>query len=139
MEDCPEVMTHDFNLPNHDNELSKAGDIIEKLKLRINKNINKVELITDKQFVGLYEELIMVLDYVGRLSMPVFAVEEQMEEHYKLKYLHSPELGKQLWLDHYENVHYPYTMLKNRCFKLLDEWDRYYKELYEKDPPNWKP
>ena len=139
MEESPEVITHDFNLPNHNNELSKAGDIIEKLKNRINTTINIVQLIDDKQFVRVYEELIMVLDYVGRLSMPIFAIEEEMTEHYKLKYLHSPELGKQLWLDHYENVHRPYTILKNRCFKLLDEWDNYYKGLYEKDPPNWKP
>lgn len=139
MSDCLEVAETDFNLPSHDNELSKAGDIIEKLKIRISKTINVVDLIDDKQFVIVYEEIILVLDYVGRLSMPAFAVEEEMEEHYKLKYLHSPELGKQLWLDHYENVHHPYTMLKNRCFKLLDDWDNYYKVLYEKDPPNWKP
>jgi hypothetical protein len=139
MNECLEVAETDFNLPNHANELSKAGDIIEKLKNRINITINVVELIDDKQFVRLYEELITVLDYVGRLSMPVFAIEAEIEEHYKLKYLHSPELGKQLWLDHYENVHRPYTTLKNRCFKLLDDWDNYYKGLYEKDPPNWKP
>ena len=139
MEESLEIITTDFNLPNHDNELSKAGDIIEKLKLRINSTINVVEHITDNEFVRVYEEVIMVLDYVGRLSMPAFAVEEQMEEHYKLKYLNSPELGKQLWLDHYEVVHHPYSILKNRCFKLLDEWDKYYKSLYDKDPPNWKP
>jgi hypothetical protein len=139
MNESLEVTETDFNLPNHNNELSKAGDIIEKLKNRIHITINVVELVTDKEFVRVYEEVVTALDFVGRLSMPAFAVEDEMEEHFKLKYLHSPELGKQLWLDKYENVHRPYTILKNRCFKLLDEWDAYYKALYEKDPPNWKP
>ena len=134
-----EFIRHDFNLPNHDNELSKAGDVIEKLKQKINKQISSVELITDKQFVETYEEIIRILDYVGRLSMPAFTIEDELEEMYKMKFLHAPELGKKLWLDHYENVHHPYTILKNRCFKLLEELDEYYIALYDKKPPNWNP
>lgn len=132
-----EFIVHDFNLPCHDNELSKAGDVIEKLKKRINKTISTVELITDKQFVRDYEEIIVVLDYVGRLSMPAFAIEEELEEMYRKHYIHAPQLAKKLWLDHYENVHRPYTILKNRCFKLLEELDNYYTLLYDKKPPNW--
>lgn len=139
MSETLEFIRHDFNLPNHDNELSKAGDVIEKLKQKINKQISSVELITDKQFVETYEEIIRILDYVGRLSMPAFAIEDELEEMYKMKFLHAPELGKKLWLDHYENVHHPYTLLKNRCYKLLEELDEYYITLYDKKPPNWNP
>lgn len=139
MEDSHEFIVHDFNLPCHDNELSNAGDVIEKLKQQINKTISSVELITDKQFVWVYEEVIRVLDYVGRLSMPAFAIEDELEEMYKMRYLHAPELAKKLWFDHYENVHHPYTILKNRCFKLLDELDNYYIGLYDRNPPNWNP
>ena len=135
----PEFITHDFNLPCHDNELSNAGDVIEKLKQRINKTISSVELITDKQFVLVYEEVIRVLDYVGRLSMPAFAIEDELEEMYKMRYLHAPELAKKLWFDHYENVHHPYNTLKNRCFKMLEELDNYYIGLYDRNPPNWNP
>ena len=138
MPETVEFIQHDFNLPNHDNELSEAGDIIEKLKHKINKCIENVEIVTDKEFVRTYEEVVMALDYVGRLSMTAFSIEDEMEELYKMRYLHSPELGKQLFFDHYENVHRPYNILKNRCFKLLDEWDKYYKLLFDKDPPNWK-
>jgi len=138
MPETVEFIQHDFNLPNHDNELSEAGDIIEKLKNKINNCIESVEIVDDKQFVRTYEEVVMALDYVGRLSMSVFGIEDEMEELYKMRYISSPELGKQLFFDHYENVHRPYNTLKNRCFKLLDEWDNYYKLLYDKDPPNWK-
>jgi hypothetical protein len=138
MPETVEFIQHDFNLPNHDNELSEAGDIIEKLKYQINTCIENVEIITDKEFVQTYENVVRALDYVGRLSMTAFSIEDEMEELYKFRYLRSPELGKQLFFDHYENVHRPYNILKNRCFKLLDEWDNYYKALYDKDPPNWK-
>jgi len=139
MQDYHELIEHDFKLPSHDNELSSAGDVIEKLKESVNQTITNVQIISDKRFVEVYEQIIMVLDYVGRLSMPAFAIEDEMEEMYKMHYLHAPELGKQLWFDHYEKVHHPYNILKNRCFKLLDEWDNYYIELFEKNPPNWKP
>ena len=139
MHDYHELIEHDFKLPSHDNELSSAGDVIEKLKESVNQTITNVQIISDKRFVEVYEQIIMVLDYVGRLSMPAFAIEDEMEEMYKMHYLHAPELGKQLWFDHYEKVHHPYNILKNRCFKLLDEWDNYYIELFEKNPPNWKP
>jgi len=137
MSETPEFITHDFNLPCHDNELSKAGDVIEKLKLKLTKHITTVELITDSEFVVMYEEIIKVLDYVGRLSMSAFAIEEELEQMYVIKFKHSPQLAKKLWLDHYENVHHPYTILKNRCFKLLEQLDGYYEALYDKKPPNW--
>jgi len=139
MSDSQEFIQYDFKLPCHDNELSRADDIIGKIKQQINKTIGIVELITDKQFVRVYEEVITVLDYVGRLSMPAFAIEDEMEEMYIIHYIHAPELGKKLWFDHYENVHHPYNILKNRCFKMLDELDNYYKQLYDRNPPNWNP
>lgn len=132
-----EFITHDFKLPDHSNELSKANEIIEKLKNRIT-NLQTTKIIDDKTHVSLYEETMRVLDCLGRLSMPAFAVEDEMQLMYTLKFKHCPELGKKLWLDHYENVHHPYSLLKNRCFKLLDELDGLYREIYKKDPPNWK-
>lgn len=135
----PELIKHDFKLPCHDNELSYAGDKIEKLKHNLNKTITEVKLIEDNEFVIVFEEIATVLDYVGRLSMPAFAIGDEMEEMYKMKFLHAPELAKKLWLDHFSNVHRPYNALKNRCFKMLEDLDKYYVSLYDKNPPNWKP
>jgi hypothetical protein len=126
----------DFKLPNHSNELSKADDVIEKLK----KRIEKIEInneLTDELHTQLFEEVVRVLDFVGRLSMPAFEIEYKLEEMYIFKFPSSPELAKKLWQDHYELIHHPYTILKNRCFKLLEELDEEYIRLYGKNPPNF--
>jgi hypothetical protein len=131
-----EFITVDLKLPNYSNELSKANDVIEKLKKKIDK-ITIDKTIDDKLHTDLFEEVIRVLDYVGRLSMPAFAIEDDLERMYIKQYLHSPELAKKLWLDHYEKIHHPYTLLKNRCFKLLDDLDEVYIKVHKKNPPNY--
>ena len=138
MLDSHELISHDFNLPCHDNELSHAGDVIEKLKNKL-RIIETRGTIDGKTHTALFEQVIRALDYVGRLSMPAFAIEDELEEMYKMKFLHAPELAKKLWLDHYEKFHHPYNTLKNRCFKLLDELDDEYIKCHKKNPPNWKP
>jgi hypothetical protein len=132
-----EFIKYDFELPCHENELSQAGDIIEKLKARLS-DYQKKKSITDKQFVLFYEEIIIALDYVGRLSKPLFKIEDELQEMYLQQYLHAPELGKEIWMKHNNKIHHPYNLLKNRCFKLLDEMDAMYKEFYDKEPPNWR-
>ena len=114
----PEFITHDFKLPVHDNELSNAGDKIEKLKIRLNKTITNSEPITDKEFVNVFEEIVRVLDYVGRLSIPAFNIGDKMQEMYKMKFLHAPQLAKQLWLNHFENIHKPYLTCTATCHSV---------------------
>jgi hypothetical protein len=135
---CQEsFIIYDFNLPTNANELSKAEEVIEKLKLKI-KDIIVNKTINDKIHTTLFEEIIRVLDYVGNLSVPFFKVEEKLEELYILQYSHSPKLAKKLWLDHYEFIHHPYNLLKNRCFRMLDELDEAYIKRFKHEPPNWK-
>jgi hypothetical protein len=129
-------ITHDFKLPNHANELSKAEDVIEKIKCRF-KSYQEAKSISNKQYLTLYEETIRVLDYVGQLSLSAFNIENEIEELYFKQFKHSPELAKKLWLEHYEKIHHPYDILKNRCFKLLDEYDELYFKLNKTTPPNW--
>jgi hypothetical protein len=135
--DREQFLTVDFKLPNHSNELSKAEEIIEKLKLKVEQHAAN-NTIDDKLHDFLYNELVRVLDYVGRLSMPAFAIEDELEQMYIIKFKNAPELAKKLWLDHYEDIHHPYTLLKNRCFRLLELLDESYYEKFKKNPPNWK-
>ena len=128
---------HDFNLPNHNNQLSIANDNIEKLRHKFRVLETKMS-INDKEHELMFEEIIKVLDYVGRLSMPAFTISGELEELYTIRYKHSPELARKLWLDHYEDIHHPYNLLKNRCFKLIDELDELYIKLNRKTPKNWK-
>lgn len=127
----------DLNLPKHEEELNDATISIEKLKKYL-KNHQTNKSISDKEFLRLYEETIRVLDYVGKLSIPTFEIEDYLEELYINKFINSPCLAKKLWLDHYDHLHHNYSLLKNRCFKILDELDILYKKIHDKNPPNWK-
>jgi len=131
-----EFITYDFNLPDHCNEISKATEFIEKLKHNI-EIVKKENSIIDIVHTQLFEEVMRVLDYVGKLSMPAFEIEEEMRIMYIKQYKHSPELAKKLWIDHYEEIHHPYTLLKNRCFRLIDELDSMYRKKFKLNPPNW--
>lgn len=130
-------IAYDFNLPTHANELSKAEEVIEKLKNKI-KEITVNKTINDQLHLTLFEEIIRVLDYIGRLSEPFFDIEDKLEELYVLQYPHSPQLAKKLWLDHYETIHHPYNLLKNRCFRMLDELDESFIKKFKHEPSNWK-
>jgi len=125
-----------FNLPSHIEELKKASELIENIKDRFDSH-QKFKNLTDKSHTSLYEEIIRVLDYVGNLSGHVFNIEEELEAMYVMQFKHSPALGKKLWLDHYDYLHRPYTLLKNRCYRMLEDLDNEFKALYKKNPPNW--
>ena len=130
------LIKHDFNLPDHTTELSKAEDVIEKLRTRF-KKIQTSKSINDKKHTDMFEETVRILDYVGRLSVPAFEIEDELEKLYILQYPKSPQLGKKLWLDHYDRIHHPYSILKARCFRLLEELDAEYRKRFKKNPPNW--
>jgi len=127
----------DFNLPNHESELCDAEEAIEKIKNIVIK-ITVTNTITDKLHNYYYEEVIRILDYVGKLSMPASKLNDDIERMYRLKFPKSPKLAKQLWLDHYGLIHRPYNLIKNRCFRILDELDNSYILKFGKVPPNWK-
>ena len=138
MSECVELIDNNFGVATNEDELSKATDFIEKLKFELKSIISERKPINDIEFVLMYNQIIRGLEYVGNLSLPAFAVRDKIEETYELKYRHAPELAKKLWYDHYEKIHHPYNILKNRCYRLLDDLDIYYEDRYKKKPPNWK-
>lgn len=135
-QNAPEELFLDAKLPDHCVELAKADEIINNIKAQL-KTLITTKSITAAVHLSMYEETIRILDYVGRLSQPLFDIEESMECQYVLHYKASPELGKKLFNDHYEHLHYPYTLLKNRCFKILEDLDGEYELRWGKKPPNW--
>jgi hypothetical protein len=132
-----ELIVHDFNLPNQKNQLSSVEETIHKLKRLVSKTIFDGTIIPESH-ERLYEEVVIVLDKVGGLSKPVIEIQDELEAMYILKYPHSPQLAKKLWYDHYEQLHHPYSILKDRCFRMLDELDIAYQNKYKKNPPNWE-
>lgn len=136
MSTAEQFITIDFNLPNHANELSKAEEVMEKIRKKL-ENHKTLKTLDDKLHTQLYEEIVRVLDYLGHLSQPAFNIESDLEALYTKQYIHAPELAKRLWLDHYESLHHPYNILKNRCFRMLEELDELYISMYGKNPKNW--
>lgn len=136
MSTAEQFITIDFNLPNHANELSKAEEVMEKIRKKL-ENHKTLKTLDDKLHTSLYEEIVRVLDYLGHLSQPAFNIEDRLEALYTKQYIHAPELAKRLWLDHYESLHHPYNILKNRCFRMLEELDELYISMYGKNPKNW--
>ena len=133
-----QFIIHDFNLPNHESELCDAEETINKIKLKL-LIIYRENSINDFIHEYYYEETMRILEYIGRLSTPALTLSQKIEEMYVLKFPHSPALAKQLWLNHYRDIHHPYNILKNRCFRILYQLDNEYFKSYNKFPPNWKP
>jgi len=124
------------DLPNHKTELFDAERKIEKYKQKIYE-IKKNEKITNKIHNQLYEEIIHILDWIGRMSNSVFNVRDELEIKYMLTYCNAPNLGNELFLKHYYKLHHPYSILKNRCFTLLEQLDEIYFNIHKKHPSNW--
>jgi hypothetical protein len=128
-------ITVDFKLPNHNNELSKAQEVLDKLKNRFIV-IQTQHSINDCTHVELFDEIVRCLIYVGKLSQVVFDIEDQLEAIYIKQYKCYPATAKELWLQHYDELHHPYTIIKNRCFRLLEALDEEYRNVHHKEPPN---
>lgn len=125
-----------FNLPNHEMELYKATEIIIKLRTKLN-NVIYSKKISPTEHTLMFEEIVQVLDYIGNLSQTVFDIEEELEKQYTLHYHQAPKLGKKLYWNHYESLHHPYSLLKNRCHRMLEELDQHYIKTNNSKPPNW--
>jgi len=133
----------DLSLPNHLNKLSDAEAKIDTYKTRFSA-IQKSGRINNTTHESLFDDTVIMLDYLGRLSEPVFKVEDIIEQAYLKCYAKSkPEEVKKMWYEHYELAHRPYSLLKNRCYRILDDLDdefmRVNKTFPCNLPKNYKP
>ena len=120
-------------VPNHQLELEKAEEYIEDLKFKF-RNCERLQKITEKEYIELYQETIRILYYVGDLSQPLFDCQEELEDRYIKMYIHSPELAKKLFFEKCHEVHKPYNLLKNRCYTILDGLDELFYEIHSHAP-----
>lgn len=129
----------ELELPDHTQELEQTDDYIKTLKTELNKfkKTKYEQPMSVKQYKVLYEKMVHGLYYLGHLSLPAFDAEETIEKTYFEKFKHAPELAKKLWWTHYEKVHHPYTLFKNRLFKMLEDLDELYITIYKCPPPDY--
>jgi len=125
-----------FTLDPHTKELSYANDQIRSIENTLNDAILNKKM-TASFHEQLFETTAKMIDLVGGLSNQVFDIEQQLEDQYTAAFIHSPELGKKLWYDHYEELHKPYTNLKNKCWRLFDAIDECFINLNKTKPNNW--
>lgn len=133
-----QLLNIDLDLPDDSDDIKHAEDVFNSLRKEFDYTV-KCKDIDDKKHDYYYESTMRILDYVGRLSMPAFNSFNLLEDEYIKTYPNAPALAKELWLKHYGNIHKPYNLIKNRCFRLLDEIDDEYIKHHRKTPPNWNP
>ncbi|MFW6247389.1 MAG: hypothetical protein ACOC22_04450 [bacterium] len=130
-----QLLDVDLGLPDHESDIKHAEEVLDKLR----REFESVKDIDDEKHESYYEATMKILDFVGRLSLPAFKTLQILEDEYIKAYPNAPALAKELWLKHYGNIHRPYNIIKNRCFRLLNEIDDKYIEKYKSVPPNWNP
>jgi hypothetical protein len=133
----PNTFLHiELDLPDNTEKLSEAEIKIEKFKERLAK-LQSTGEISNKTHEPLYDETVLMLDYLGRLSKPVFGIEDIIESAYFKEYIAEPKKVKRLWYEHYEYIHHPYTILKNRCYSILEDLDEEFLRVNHCFPSNY--
>lgn len=135
--ECPKLELN-LNVPNHSNELSRTDYVIQKLRNRFNKLI-VTNGITDELHTEIYDEVCSSLDFIGRLSKKIFELQNEIETKYTMAYIHCADQVKvkRTWYKAYEDLHQPYSILKNRCFTLLEDLDDEFIRKFNKKPSNY--
>ena len=124
--------TVEIKLANHDQEIEKITMVLNRIEKEWKWHKDTANSLTDDQKYAMCYVVNHALDVIGVLSITRFEARTKLEELYDLKYKHSPELGKTLYLEHYESLHKPYDKLKLKCYSLLCRIDPdQFKELEE--------
>jgi len=130
-------IAHDFNLPNHTNELVDAEHALIKVRDKLTF-IKKQKSFSPKQHTKMFDRTAEILSYVGSLSKPALELGIEIENLYTIHYMKFPHLAKRLWQEHHASLNAPYNVIKNRCFRMFNELDETYIKLNKVYPPNWK-
>ena len=113
----------ELELPNHDIDLERAKNILDKAERDIVWFKTKQIDIPDRKKQVLTHTIDVVLNGVGLMSQSRFDVRDKLEEEYSKAFIKQPALGKELYLKHYESLHKPFDKLKNKCFNLFYKLD----------------
>ena len=113
----------EIQLPDHSEQLVKAKELLKKVDKDMKWHRDTlVDIPATKRKTMVYITD-TVLGVVGDLSQTRFDIRDSLEEQYTRKYIKSPALGKELFLQHYDSLHEDYNKVKNKCFDLLSKID----------------
>jgi len=98
--------------------------------------LKRQKRINDKQHDDILQETLNILFDVGDLSMGVFNQYDDLREKYTKENPRQIDVALKLFEKEYSERHKPYNILKNRCFRLIEELDSFYIEINGKNPNN---
>lgn len=122
-----------INIPDNSEQLNEINSSLENIKTQI-KIHKENKSLPNNSFDTLYESIAKNLILVAELSRPLFNLQNHIENFYFNEFKKSPALAKELYLNHYADIHYKYNMIKNKCFKLFDDLDELYFKIHNSKP-----
>lgn len=125
-----------IDLPDHKQKLSEIDFKLERIKHKFDQ-IQLKGCITDNIHESMYDETVLLLDFVGKLSKPLFSLRNTVENEYFETFRSSPKTARERWYKHYEHIHKPYTVLKNKCYSILENLDNEFVKIHKKYPRNY--
>lgn len=102
-------------------QLKKAYNLLIKLSTKFDQ-LNKFNEINEKERNILVADIITILELIGEMTDPLFAIRDDIEAKYFAK-VKDPEIARKLFLNEYEALHKPYDYVKNFG------WNLYYKMM----------
>ena len=114
----------DIVIPDDERKKELLAKEIEEIYADISFYYDRKKTITQKYYNTCRERIEDVLYSVGELSIPYFRINEDLREFYLQKFKYDPDMARDRWLERYDSLHEPYTVLKNKCYLLFRKLDK---------------
>lgn len=114
----------DVVIPDDQRKKELLAKEIEEIYADISFYYDRKKTITQKYYNTCRERIEDVLYSVGELSIPYFRINEDLREFYLQKFKYDPDMARDKWLERYDSLHEPYTILKNKCYLLFRKLDK---------------
>lgn len=114
----------DIVIPDDQRKKELLAKEIEEIYADISFYYDRKKTITQKYYNTCRERIEDVLYSVGELSIPYFRINEDLREFYLQKFKYDPDMARDRWLERYDSLHEPYTILKNKCYLLFRKLDK---------------
>lgn len=111
-------------IPDDQRKKELLAKEIEEIYADISFYYDRKKTITQKYYNTCRERIEDVLYSVGELSIPYFRINEDLREFYLQKFKYDPDMARDRWLERYDSLHEPYTILKNKCYLLFRKLDK---------------
>ena len=125
-----------IDLPDNKQKLSEIDFKLDQIRTRFIQ-LQLKGCITDNVHESMYDETVLLLDFIGKLSKPLFGIRNAVENEYFEAFRSSPKTARKLWYKHYEHIHKPYSSLKNKCYSILEELDDEFIKIHKRPPRNY--